>query len=112
MGLLSNTLYDDRYISSLSLMELIQGALNKNELSVIKKFIKETFSMIIHPDEDISRKSVFLLEKHALSDGLRTIDALIAASALIKNATLATANFRHFQCIPNLNILKFIPSES
>jgi hypothetical protein len=90
-------------------MELIQGALNKNELSVIKRFIKETFSMIIHPDLDISRKSIHLLEKYALSDGLRTVDSLIVASALKDNATLATANYRHFQYIPNLNVLKFFP---
>jgi predicted nucleic acid-binding protein len=88
-------------------MELIQGCLNKQELRVVKEFIKANISTVINPDERISEKAVLLLERHSLSDGLRTIDALIAATALTKGASLATANYRHFKKIPNLTILRF-----
>jgi len=91
-------------------MELIQGCLNKEEIKIVKKFIRENFSLIIHPDEKISEKAISLLERYSLSDGLRTIDALVAASALMTGATLATANFKHFRNIPKLHILKFHPN--
>ncbi len=88
-------------------MELIQGCLNKKELKAVKEFMKENFSVLIHPDEKISEKAMALLEKHSLPDGLRTVDALIAASALLRGASLATSNDKHFRNISNLNILNF-----
>lgn len=90
-------------------MELIQGCLDKRELKPIKDFLKMNISNIIHPDERISEKAILLLERYSLSEGLRTIDALIAASALVNYATIATANYKHFKNIHNLNILKFEP---
>jgi predicted nucleic acid-binding protein len=104
--------YEDRSISSLCIMELIQGCLDRKEIKTIKEFIKENFSTVIHPDERISEKAILLLERHAMSDGLRTVDAIIAASASVKNTTFATANYKHFKNISNLNILKFEPSET
>jgi predicted nucleic acid-binding protein len=63
----------------------------------------------IHPDEHISEKAISLLEIHAGPDGLRTIDALMAATALRKDDTLATANHKHFKKIAGLDIRKFAP---
>lgn len=101
--------YEDRTLSSLCVMELIQGCINKKELKTIKEFLKTNISNILHPDDKIFEKAILLLERFSLSDGLRTIDALIAASALTKDAALATANYKHFKNIPTLNILKFEP---
>jgi predicted nucleic acid-binding protein len=91
-------------------MELIQGCLNKKELRTVKQFINLNFSLVIYPDEKISEKAILLLERHASSDGLRTVDALIAASVLSGRNTLATANYKHFKNIPSLVVLKFEPS--
>ncbi len=91
-------------------MELIQGCLDKKELKTIKEFIKVNIYSVIPPDERISEKAIFLLERYFLSDRLRAIDALIASSAMMKGAALATANYKHFKNIHNLNILKFEPS--
>lgn len=101
--------FHNRATSSLCIMELIQGCLDKNELRIIKKFIKDNIFAVIHPDEKISEKAIILLEHYSLSDGLRTIDALIAASALTNAASLATANYKHFKNISNLVIKKFEP---
>jgi predicted nucleic acid-binding protein len=90
-------------------MELIQGCLNKDELKLVKKFIRDNFSAVIHPDEKTSEKAIALLERHTLSDGLRTVDAIIAASALTNSTALATANFKHFKSISILEIMKFTP---
>lgn len=90
-------------------MELIQGCRDKEELRTVKKFTKENISTIIHPDEKISEKAIILLERYSLSDGLRTVDAMIAASALINSAALSTANYKHFKNISGLELIKFAP---
>jgi len=107
MEFMAKVPYVDRHISALCMMELVQGCLNKEELKSVKKFIRENISQVVHPDERISEKAIHLLEKHAMPDGLRTVDALIAASALINGATLATANYKHFKSIPTLDVIKF-----
>ncbi len=90
-------------------MELIQGCIDKGELKGIKEFVRLNFSKIIYPDEKISKRAMGLLERYSLSDGLRTIDALIAASAVAHKAALATANYRHFKRIEGLHVLRFEP---
>lgn len=107
--LLSATMYNDRHVSSLSVMELLQGSHDKRESKAIKDFLRLNVSRIIHPDEKISEKAILLIERHALSDGLRTVDALIASTALTDNASLATANYKHFKGIHNLDILRVEP---
>jgi predicted nucleic acid-binding protein len=90
-------------------MELIQGCLNKRELKNIKEFTRLNFSKIVYPDEKIFEKATSLLERHALRDGLRTIDALIASSAISHKATLATANYAHFNSIEGIRVDRFRP---
>ena len=90
-------------------MELIQGCADKTELKSVKDFIRLNFSKIIYPDERISEKAIGLLEHYALSDGLRTVDALIAASALSHKAALATVNYKHFKSIEGLQLIRFDP---
>lgn len=43
------------------------------------------------------------MKRHAMSDGLDPLDALIAASAIIGNFTLATRNGKHFRNIDGLS---------
>jgi predicted nucleic acid-binding protein len=90
-------------------MELIQGCTDKSELKSVKEFIRLNVPEIIYPDERISEKAIWLLEHYALSDGLRTVDALIAASAIAYKAALATANFKHFKNVAGLHIILFEP---
>ena len=90
-------------------MELIQGCADKSELKSVKEFIRLNFSKIIYPDERISEKAIGLLEHYALSDGLRTVDALIAASALSHKAALSTVNYKHFKSIEGLQLIRFDP---
>ncbi len=103
--------FKDRLVSALCVMELIQGCRDKKEIKTVKAFIRMNFSAILPPDERISEKAILLLEKHSPSDGLRTVDALIAASAVVNHASLATANYKHFRNIQGLSILKFEAAE-
>jgi predicted nucleic acid-binding protein len=75
----------------------------------VKDFIRENIAAIIPPDEHISEKAIALLEGHAATDGLRTSDALVAATALREDDTLATANHKHFKKISGLAVRKFVP---
>jgi len=90
-------------------MELIQGCAEKSELKSVKVFVRLNFLEVIYPNERISEKAIWLLEHYALSDGLRTVDALIAASALSYKAALATANYKHFKSIEGLHLIRFEP---
>lgn len=79
----------------MTFMELLQGCRNLQEAREVKSFISENISLLIHPDEIISRRAIALLEHHAFSHGLRVVDAFIAASALETASSLATGNAKH-----------------
>lgn len=100
---------DRRWITSLSLMELFQGCRNRLETQDIQAFVAENISRILHPRTSVSEKAIHLTQEFAISHGLRVIDALIAASALLHRARLATGNERHFRFIPGLEIQIFRP---
>ncbi len=106
---ITRCVYEDRSISSLCIMELIQGCKTKQELKLVKEFIQSNFFNVIHPDENIAEKAILLLERYAFSDGLHAIDAIIAATALTANVTLATSNHKHFKNIQGLTVIKFEP---
>ena len=107
--IISGVPYRDRQVSSLCIMELVQGCRDRQELRAVKEFIRENMAGVIHPDEQISEKAIALLEGHASTDGLRTIDALVAATALREDEELVTANHKHFKKIPGLEVQKFVP---
>lgn len=101
--------YRERQVSSLCIMELMQGCRDRQELREVKDFIRENIATVIPPDAPISEKAIALLEGHALADGLRTIDALVAATALREDDALGTANHKHFRKIAGLEVRKFVP---
>lgn len=101
--------YQQRALSSLTLMELLQGCRNLQEIRQVKTFISENIASVIHPNEIISRRATTLLEQHAISHGLRVVDALIAASGLETSSSIATANIKHYRPISTLNIIQFKP---
>ena len=106
---IENVPHERRALSSLTFMELLQGCRNQQEARQVKAFISENISLVIHPDEIISRRAIALLEHHAFSHGLRVVDAIIAASALETASSLATANVRHYRIITPLNLIQFKP---
>ena len=67
---------------------------------------------IIHCDNNVSEKAISLIQTYALSHGLRTVDAIIAATVLVNKACLATANYRHFNMIESVRLIKFNPNLS
>jgi len=108
-GFISEIPFRERRVSSLCIMELVQGCRDRQELRAVKEFIRDNIAGVIHPDERISEKASTLLEGHASTDGLRTIDALVAATALREDDTLVSANYKHFKKIAGLDVSKFEP---
>lgn len=101
--------YSRRAISVLSVMELTQGCRNAAEIREVKLFVSENFAQVLYLNETVCRRAGDLIDRHALPNGLRVVDALIAASAMDKNASLATANLKHYRPISNLPIVPFRP---
>ena len=91
-------------ISAVSYMELLQGALNKQELLGIKKFLEKSETKIIPMNEEITHRAMEYVENYALSDSMELADALIASTAIENNETLCTANGKHYKCIPDLQM--------
>ena len=95
---------EERFVTSISIMEIYRGARNKGELAAFKKFFVESFGDILHVDEEASRLSLKLVESYTLSHGLILPDAIIAALAILQDANLFTGNVRHFGFIHGLKV--------
>jgi predicted nucleic acid-binding protein len=91
-------------ISSVTVMELYFGALNKRELNKIKKHLKAL--NIVHFDSDVSELAVSMIESYSKSHGLQIPDAIIAATALSLEIKLFTLNLKDFRYIDGLKLQK------
>lgn len=99
-------------ISAITLMELIQGIRNKQELHTLHKFLSTNDIQILYINEEITLHAIHLLEDYALSDGVELADALIAATSLHHGEEIITGNIKHYRCFPNLTLNKFTPDAS
>jgi predicted nucleic acid-binding protein len=106
---LKRTPYPMRAISSLTIMELLQGCHNREEVREVKAFITENISTILHPEEAICHRAMRLLEQYSFSHGLKVLDSLIAATSIEASHLLATANVKHYRVIPGLSLIPFRP---
>lgn len=87
-------------ISSISVMELYYGAINKAELKKLEKFVLNF--KVEHLSEKISRQSITLVKTYAKSHNLDIPDSLIAATALVLEGKLFTYNVKDFRYIDGL----------
>lgn len=91
-------------ISGFVAMELIQDARNSREVAEAKKLTAPF--QFVWPTEVDCERAMFDFTAYHLSHNLGLIDALIAASALGRNATLLTFNEKHYRVVPGLVIRK------
>lgn len=96
-------------ISAVTYMELLQGLRSKAELRTLRQALMYWQARVIDIDARSSSRACFLLEEHALGDGLQMADALIAATALEAAEPLLTANVRHYKAISALELESFTP---
>jgi predicted nucleic acid-binding protein len=92
-------------MSTITMMELMLGALNKREVN----FIQKAFSKIeiIYINEEISKTAETLMIHFAEIHNLQIDDALIAATSVEKNLELITYNIADFKFIPDIKVYQF-----
>lgn len=96
-----------RVISIQTYMELLQCAPSKLHQKYTADFLK-TFNFEVLPlTEQIGHRALIYIEQYSLSSGLRTGDALIAATAMEYNIPLVTGNRKHFKVIDTLQLKPF-----
>ena len=105
--ILNNTI--EVAVSAVTLMELIQGIRNKQELYTLNKLLSATTIRVYYINEEINLHAVHLLEEYTLSDGIELADAFIAATSLHYGEEILTANIKHYRCLPNIKLQKFLP---
>ena len=89
-------------ISMVTSLELLAGARTQRETTDLDILLSGFRA--IAPNEDITRRAYYLMKTYSRSHGLRTLDALIAATALEQGLTLASKNRKHFQMIGGLDM--------
>lgn len=98
---------EERSISAVTYMELIQGSRDKQELKSIKSFLIDLEFKTLPITENISHRASIYIEEHALRSGLRVADALIAATAAENAESLVTGNMKHFKAIEEITVKSF-----
>ena len=79
-------------LSAVSYLELVQGMRNMRELDALKADLDQRQATVLPITEAISARAVTLVEAHFHSHALQLADALIAATALEHDLSLAVAS--------------------
>lgn len=93
-----------RATTDITIMELYQGAANREQLETIERFLTRNHVMRLQLAAAASQCAVTLLHTYVLAHSLGIPDALIAALVLEGEYTLVTSNVRHFQFIAGLRL--------
>lgn len=100
---------EERLISILTYMELLQAAKDKRQHAVIKRYVRDLSFSILPLTEGVGHRALVYVEEYGLSSGMRAGDAIVAATATENGLTLATGNARHFRPIKDLSLKIFRP---
>ena len=98
-----------RALSIQSYMELLQGARDKAEQQVVKDFVYAFDFQILPLSENVGHRALVYVEEYALAAGMRSADALIAATAVERNLELVSSNVKHFKAVTELRLKAFRP---
>ena len=99
----------ERHLSIQSFMELLQCAINKKQHKHIKDFITSFDFLVLPLTENIGHRASIYIEEYSLASGLRSGDAIIAATAVENNLPLVSSNVKHFKIIKELKLKSFKP---
>jgi len=99
----------DRNISVISHLELLHGCRDRQELQDLQELVAGWFVEVLPVTPSVGAGAQKIMEKFALSRPPGMGDVLIAATALHRQEPLATANRKHFDFIPGLELKVFKP---
>ncbi|HQY25413.1 MAG TPA: type II toxin-antitoxin system VapC family toxin [Thermoflexales bacterium] len=97
----------ERYLSAQTFMELLQGAQNKTQQRITKRFISDLGFITLPLTENIGHRALIYIEEYGIASGLRAGDAIIAATAVENDLPLCPANEKHYRVIKDL-VLKVL----
>lgn len=100
---------DQRSLSVVTYMELLQGARNKAEIRAIKVFLADMRFAAFPLTENIGHRASIYMEEYALAESISMADALIAATAIEANESLISGNAKHYKAIQELELKRFRP---
>jgi predicted nucleic acid-binding protein len=90
-------------VSVVTVMELIEGVDNKEQLQQLKKKIKHY--AIVDFSKEVSLLALQLVENYKLSQNIQIPDAIIAATAVVNKIPLFTYNTKDFKYIPEIELI-------
>ncbi len=90
-------------LSVVSVMELIQGVDNKEQLAKLKKRIKHYTRF--HLTKDVSERALLYIENYKLSHNLQIPDAIIGATSAVFKIPLYTYNIKDFNYLPDVKLI-------
>lgn len=90
-------------ISIITILEVLDGARNKYEMKVLSDELYKISPIFL--DEQICNLARELFVNFKLSIGINKYDALIAATAIIKDAKFLTRNIKHYQKISGIKLI-------
>lgn len=99
----------ERAISVVTYMELLQGARDKREVRSIQAFLAERLFRMLPLTENVGHRASIYMEEYGLSGGISMADALVAATAVEQRDVLLTANQKHYKAIKELDMEVFRP---
>ncbi|MDD2715213.1 MAG: PIN domain-containing protein [Candidatus Wallbacteria bacterium] len=99
----------DHQLSIVSFIELLQGARNRDEIRICKRFLNDCGFQILPITENIGHRAAVYVEEYVLSHGICLADALIAATAAEHSLPLCTGNTRHYKVISEIELIPFKP---
>jgi tRNA(fMet)-specific endonuclease VapC len=97
---------EKRSTTDVKVMELLRGASNRNEISLIERFLTRNGFTRLPITTIASRRAVELISKYSPSHGLSISDAIIAAIVLEFRTSLVTRNVRHYHFINDLTMVE------
>ena len=100
---------EERFLSVQTYMELLQCAKNKTQHKYIKDFLSSFGFTVLPLTENIGHRASIYIEEYTLSSGLRSGDAIIAATAVENSLILASSNSKHFKAVKELQLKIFKP---
>jgi predicted nucleic acid-binding protein len=100
---------ENRRLSVVAYMELLQGARDKREVKTIKSFLADMQFRMLPLSENVGHRASIYMEEYGLSAAMSMADALIAAAAIEANEPLLTGNDRHYRPIKELEVKRFRP---
>ena len=99
----------ERSLSTVTYMELLQGARDNAEVRGIKAFLSDMQFAMLPLTENIWHRATIYMEEYGLAIAMGVADALIAATAVECNRPLLTGNNKHYRAIKELDLQRFRP---